>query len=477
MNRKALTSRTGAALLAAAGAVILLAALAGIGVELAREFNRNRDVRTEIERSHETRAQILSVFSLLQDAETGQRGYVISGDDRFLQPYDEAETRLNDQFERLERLYVDQRAQQADIADLRRLVDRKQATLTAGIQAREQQGRDAALAVVSAGAGKAAMDDIRVLVDRMVVKEAAALADLTGRAERRGAATERLVSGLFLLLVITVLAAAILSWRYVRTRRVLLAEVQATAARQTAIFDSAIDAILTLNPSGSIETMNAAAARMFGWTGAELVRRDVSILLDFDDGAETAFLNRIGFGQDDTGAGVVREFTARRRDGETFPVDVALSLMPLPTGAHLVAVVRDISERRRVDEMKQQFVSTVSHELRTPLTSIAGSLGLLAGGAAGALPDKASRLIGIAHSNSQRLVRLINDILDIEKLESGQMTLDMAGLDLRDIAARSMENVAGLADDLGVIMQLKDGQPAPVRGDADRLIQVVVNLL
>ena len=262
-------------------------------------------------------------------------------------------------------------------------------------------------------------------------------------------------------------------WDRIRSLYVCETDVEA------AIFDSAIDAILTLNPSGSIETMNTAASRMFGWSGPELVRRDISVLLDLEgkDGAGRGFLARLGFRDGDIAGGLVRELNARRRDGGLFPVDVALSPMPLPSGVHMVAVVRDISERRRVEEMKQQFVSTVSHELRTPLTSIAGSLGLLAGGAAGAIPDKAGRLMSIAHSDSQRLVRLINDILDIEKLESGQMTLDLASLDLRDIALRSIDNVHGLADELSVSVDLDDGAPAPVRGDADRLIQVVVNLL
>ncbi|RYG19089.1 MAG: response regulator [Caulobacteraceae bacterium] len=479
MTQPVLVSRRNATLLIIAAALAVVVALGGIGFELAREFRREGEVRAEIERSHATRAQILSVFSLLQDAETGQRGYIITGDERFLQPYDEAETTLAAQVSRLERLYATDRAQTADVTTLKALVDRKQATLSGGIRIRQTEGRDPALAFVAAGAGKAAMDDIRVVIDRMVKTEAQSLDQLIGRASARGAATQRLVAGLFSLLLATVIMSALLGWRYVRTRRALLAEVRTTAARQAAIFDSAIDAILTLNPSGSIETMNAAAARMFDWSGPELVRRDISVLLDLDGNGDASrgFLSRLGFRDGETGDGVVRELTARRRDGATFPVDVALSLMPLPSGIHMVAVVRDISERRRVEEMKQQFVSTVSHELRTPLTSIAGSLGLLAGGAAGAMPDKAARLIGIAHSNSQRLVRLINDILDVEKLESGQMTLDMAPLDLRDIAQRSIENVHGLADSLQVSLRLQDGPTAPVRGDTDRLIQVAVNLL
>jgi len=254
-------------------------------------------------------------------------------------------------------------------------------------------------------------------------------------------------------------------------------QAAATAERARNAFESAGDAMITLNPSGSIESVNAAAEQMFGYSAEELDRRDVSVVLDLAEDGDGVFMQRLGASRRALAGGMVREVTGRRRDGKRFPADVGLGVMNLPTGPHVVAVVRDISARRRVEEMKEEFVSTVSHELRTPLTSIAGSLGLLAGGAAGPLPEKAARLVGIAHANSQRLVRLINDILDIEKLESGKLTLDLSIVDLGDIAARSVEAMRGLADDLGVEITLRHGEPAPVRGDPDRLMQVVANLL
>lgn len=476
LQRRAIPQRFQHLLLTALGIAVVLG-LAFIGLELRLEFDRARALRGEVERSHVARAQLLEIFSSMQDAETGQRGYIISGQASYLEPYDRAERRLGAELPRLKALYRNSPQQSANLNWLETLITRKQAAMREAIVAHDTQGREAGLVAVSSGVGKAAMDDIRVAVDRMVAVDAQALADVTRRADARSILTERLVGGLFFLLIAVVALTGFLTWRYVMTRRVLLDAVQATAARQTAIFDSAIDAILTLNPSGSIETLNTAATRMFGWTALELGRRDVSVLMDLAGDGETAFLKRIGANREDFEQGVVRELTARRRDGTTFPVDVALSPMTLPTGVHLVAVIRDISERRRVEEMKQQFVSTVSHELRTPLTSIAGSLGLLVGGAGGVLPEKAGRLIGIAHSNSQRLVRLINDILDVEKIESGQMTLDLAALDLRDIALRSLDSVRGFADGLGVSLELAQGADAPISGDADRLVQVVVNLL
>jgi len=462
---------------AAASALLLVALLLGLSAwEIHREFRAAAEVRAEVVKSYETRSQIQRVFSLLQDAETGQRGYIITGDPRFLQPYEGATRDLERQMEILRALIVDPEQLQR-MRELETLVEAKRRTLVAAIDARRLQGRDAADALVAAGQGKAAMDAIRLAVDRLVVHEARSLSRLSAAAEQRTARTWLLINLLFAAFSFALVASVALTWRYLKTRNGLLREMRAVAARQEAVFDSAMDAILTLNPSGSIESINKAGERMFGWTASELARRDVGLLLDLAEPGEGAFLKRLGLTGRGLADGDLREVKARRSDGRSFPADVALGAMRLPSGIHVVAVVRDISERRRVEQMKAEFVSTVSHELRTPLTSIAGSLGLLAGGAAGALPEKAARLIGIAQSNSQRLVRLINDILDVEKLEAGKLEMNLQPLDLRAVAARSIEGARGFAEALGVEFRLSEGVEAPIRGDADRLIQVVTNLL
>ena len=458
-------------------AVLIPILLLFVGWELVNEFRSNRTVRAEVDESYETRSQIQRVFSLLQDAETGQRGYVITGDDRFLEPYDVATTQLDGQMRILADLFADNGQQAADFARLKRLADRKLASMELTIDARQTRGAEAGMSLVAAGQGKLIMDEVRIVVTRMTEVEAAALDAYAQAAQARTSRTELMVAALFLALLGAIGAAAFLTWRHMTTRQTMLNDLQATATRQSAIFDGAIDAIVTLNPSGSIETVNAAAERMFGYSARDLDRRDVSLLIDIAPDGEGEFLKRLGASQGALEGGLLRQMEATREDGERFPVDVALGAMQLPTGTHVVAVIRDISERRRIEQLKDEFVSTVSHELRTPLTSIAGSLGLLAGGAAGPLPERAARLIQIAQANSQRLIRLINDILDIEKIESGKLRLEMAPLDLREVAARAVESVRGYADQLGVTLTLADGDAAPVRGDADRLIQVVTNLL
>ncbi|HWH22085.1 MAG TPA: ATP-binding protein, partial [Allosphingosinicella sp.] len=243
-----------------------------------------------------------------------------------------------------------------------------------------------------------------------------------------------------------------------------------------AVLESAKDGILTIRPDGRIDDLNEAAARMLGYDQQELIGKEVGSFLDGEEGT-TASLEALQL-LAARKMGRVQEMDIRRRDGSTIPAEVALSPMKLSGGTFLVAVVRDISRRKEVERLKNEFVSTVSHELRTPLTSIAGSLGLVSGGAAGQIPPAAERLIKIAHSNSERLVRLINDILDIEKIESGKMPLQQKPIPLRQFLENAVQANLAFAEQYDVRLELV-GAPSGgcLLGDEDRLMQVVTNLL
>ncbi len=142
------------------------------------------------------------------------------------------------------------------------------------------------------------------------------------------------------------------------------------------------------------------------------------------------------------------------------------------------ALLTDITELKRLDRMKSEFVSTVSHELRTPLTSIRGSLGILAGGVAGPLSDKVRGFIDIAKDNCERLIRLINDILDMEKIESGKMAFQLQALDLMLLVEQTVKANEGFAAQHGVRLQIVAAEPgAKIYGDSDRLAQVLTNLI
>ena len=130
----------------------------------------------------------------------------------------------------------------------------------------------------------------------------------------------------------------------------------------------------------------------------------------------------------------------------------------------VLRALRYATERSRLERLKDEFVSTVSHELRTPLTSISGSLGLLMGNAAGDLPKPMARLLAIAHTNSQRLVRLVNDILDIEKMQAGRVVFNFRRVEVRPLVAQAIEANRGFAESYGVRVRLEDGPPPQTCG-------------
>ncbi len=144
----------------------------------------------------------------------------------------------------------------------------------------------------------------------------------------------------------------------------------------------------------------------------------------------------------------------------------------------LVGISRDVTERQLNEQVRDEFVSTVSHELRTPLTSIAGSLGLLAAGAAGTLPANAVHLIKIAHGNCERLVRLTNDILDLQHIDREAMDPQNEPIKVHALVEKAVEANKGYAETYGVEVRLEgNAKRAYVNANPDRLIQVITNLL
>jgi PAS domain S-box-containing protein len=251
--------------------------------------------------------------------------------------------------------------------------------------------------------------------------------------------------------------------------------VKQALTRQQAVFNSALIGIITLNEDGSIETLNPAAGTMFGVEIADVARFNIGKFIDLGGRREIGMpaLLPVMVAEE---AGV-RERVAYRSNGTAFPVD--FELVDMQTERRMFVVfVRDITGRKRNERLKDEFVATVSHELRTPITSIMGSLGLLAGGAAGELAVSARRLITIAHGNCQRLVRLINDILDIEKLESGKVQFTVQPVELRALAEQAIDDNTGFANGFDVAVRLDPASIKVVVGaDSDLVLQVISNLL
>lgn len=258
------------------------------------------------------------------------------------------------------------------------------------------------------------------------------------------------------------------------------------------ILDSADYAIISTDTNGIILTFNRAAEKMLGYRADELVGKSTPAL--FHDAEEVlrrareltkagvpvepgfeVFVALARRGQADT-----HEWTYIRKDGSRFPISLTVTALHDGAGAvtGFMGMAQDISEKRKIERMKNEFISTVSHELRTPLTSIRGSLGLIAGGVTGELPPQVKVMVDIAHKNSERLVTLVNDILDIEKIESGNMQFDMKPLELVPLIEQALEVNRAYGDQFKVSFRLERPQHAvTVNADAGRLMQVMANLL
>jgi PAS domain S-box-containing protein len=250
-------------------------------------------------------------------------------------------------------------------------------------------------------------------------------------------------------------------------------------ARLAAILDNVLDGIITINEQGIVESFNKAAEKIFGCSAAEVTGQNIKMLMPepYHSEHDSYLHNHVSTGVKKI-IGIGRQVVGRRRDGTTFPMDLAVSAMQLGGKRMFTGIVRDITERVKTERMKSEFISTVSHELRTPLTSIRGSLGLLAGGLAGELPAQVKSLIDIAHKNSERLIRLVNDILDMEKIEAGKMEFALAPTRLIPLLHQAIEGNRAYAEQFGVVYELSDALPdVDVNLDADRWQQVLSNLL
>lgn len=269
-----------------------------------------------------------------------------------------------------------------------------------------------------------------------------------------------------------------------------------TADRLRPVFVGATDSILAeeqfrlaveacpngmvlIDHDGKMVMVNTEVEQQFGYRRDELIGQSVDVLVPvhlrsqlvrqreaFNRRPQT---RRIGTGPDLSGL---------RKDGTEFPVEIGLTPIRDRNGLLMLGVIVDVSERRNIERMKDEFVANVSHELRTPLTSISGSLGLLMGQWADILPEPAMRLLAIASKNSQRLARLIDDILDIEKIEADRMVFHLSRTDVRSLVDQMIENNRVFAECHCVHVRLDPASAdGSVNADPDRLAQVITNLL
>lgn len=273
--------------------------------------------------------------------------------------------------------------------------------------------------------------------------------------------------------------------------RHLNAELWHSNALQRAIVDSTNYFILATDTQYQIVSANPAAEAVSGFSQSELVQ-SINLASLLDQQLPPASEGSPAVTSTDTGAAQTQanpdapdteEFQCHllRKDGVRIPVSLSRSQLRDANGVvtGFVVIGADITERIRLERMKKEFVATVSHELRTPLTSISGSLALLSAGAVGQLPDKAQEMSAIAHRNALRLNTLVNDILDVEKLESGNLEFNYVPIEIESLVKEGIKADLPYAVNYGVTVRFHSNvdSEALVMVDSNRIAQVLTNLL
>lgn len=260
-------------------------------------------------------------------------------------------------------------------------------------------------------------------------------------------------------------------------------ELERLSRRNELILESVGEGIYGINLAGECTFVNPAALEFTGHSREELMSaaKTMHEILQphKPDGSDYPWEDCASYAT--LTDGEIRRVAGEemvRKDGLPFPVDYVVTPIVEDDDRILGAVVtfQDVTDRRAVEQMKNEFISIVSHELRTPLTSIRGSLGLLASGLLKKFPDKADKMLKIAVENTDRLVRLINDILDIERLESGKVTVEQAELELGLLMKSATDTMRAMASENGVKLVTKP-LAENVWADSDRILQVLTNLL
>jgi len=247
-------------------------------------------------------------------------------------------------------------------------------------------------------------------------------------------------------------------------------KLEAIAQHSQTILDNIVDGIITTDRKGEIISFNNAAEIIFGYSEGSVIGKNMSMLLLETDNIQDLFSPKNSIN--------AQELYAIHRNGNEFTMELTVTSIRSGDRELMICVVRDITERKRVDKLKSEFVSTVSHELRTPLTSINGALGLLTSGTMGELSEQVNTLTQTAYRNTQRLAMLIDDLLDMEKIAAGQMQFDLHDEDIVPQVELSIESSQQYADQYQVNIRLnRQVKDVVVEIDNQRFQQVMSNLL
>lgn len=246
--------------------------------------------------------------------------------------------------------------------------------------------------------------------------------------------------------------------------------VERKTAELRGIFDTALEAILTLDNDGMIDSINPATEQLFGYQAKQLLGQPLTLLLPDYQHPQADFPEHETMQQR-------LDTSALHRTQQPIAVEVAISSFHLADKRIHIVIVHDLTERNKVNQMKDEFISVVSHELRTPLTSIKGVLGLLKGGALAQNPQQQQQMVNIAYDNCESLARLVNDLLTLHKLKQAAVTLSLRAISSRQLLEQAVAANQGFACQYQIQLALDTDADVIIDIDDEKILQVLSNLL
>lgn len=232
-------------------------------------------------------------------------------------------------------------------------------------------------------------------------------------------------------------------------------------------------ALFLSSPDGNIETANIRAEQMYGYADNGMLGLHVAELFKPEKGhSPDDFMRDLN----DKFIGKVVEMESIRKDGSTFPAEISVNSYVFGESRMLLTVALDVSERHEIERFKQDLIAMVSHDLRSPLTSVQGLLAMLEEGVYGELNDRGNQSVKRSQTDLERLLSMIDELLDIEKMQSGKLHLNFEVVDLRSVMTHSVSAINHLASKKDIRIDFPDNS-LEAFGDGAKLVQVVVNLL
>jgi PAS domain S-box-containing protein len=410
----------------------------------------------------------------LRAVEAAHRGYIASGDEHFIEEYRTGIDSVRRAVAVLDTLTSDNSDQTARLDKLKQLIGARLAYMDSANALRAGANNAPATLAMRRGSESS----LRTGVYRTIEEVGEAERDLLTHRN------ERLNDTLFAVKWITIVGLAFSTFLVIasiglirieiKRRRAANRDLAASEERLRDFLESASDLIQSSSADGRLVYANKALLDTLGYRADEVIGQPSEMFFapeEVEKGRQ--LFDRLLAGESLTDIDTVY----LRKDGRRVHV-AGSSNCRFENGKPVATrtILRDVTRQREVDSMKDEFVSIVSHELRTPLTSIRGALGLLAGGMLGDVPNRGKRMLDVAIANTDRLVRLINDILDVERIESGAVPMSRRRVSLNEIFDQVDELMQPLAHKADIALEI-ERLDVDLNADADRIVQTLTNLV